>query len=82
MTDKEGSDPINQILEKAKPLGAKLSFGSIVGYCSGAAAKKIGRAVAVICGLGFILVQSGTPIFLLYDSMSFHSPQSGMGCCT
>ena len=53
------NDPINQLLDKAKPIISKISFGSIVGYCSGAAAKKIGKAVAILCGLGFIAIQSG-----------------------
>jgi len=52
-------DPISQILEKVKPYAGKLTFGSLVGYCSGAAAKKIGKALAVVVGLGFIAVQSG-----------------------
>mmetsp|Transcript_3244 Transcript_3244/g.3602 ORF Transcript_3244/g.3602 Transcript_3244/m.3602 type:complete len:122 (-) Transcript_3244:375-740(-) len=45
-------------LEKAKPILAKLSFGSIVGYCSAAAAKTVGKAAAVLAGLSFIVVQS------------------------
>lgn len=51
-------DPISQILDKVKPYAGKLTFGSLVGYCSGAAAKKIGKALAVVVGLGFIAVQS------------------------
>ncbi len=53
------NDPINQILDKAKPILSKVSFGSIVGYCSGAAAKKVGKAIAIVLGLGFIAIQSG-----------------------
>jgi len=59
MTVKDENDPVNQMLDKLRPHVAKLTFGSLVGYCSGAAAKKIGRALAVICGLGFIAIQSG-----------------------
>jgi len=59
MTVKDENDPVNQLLDKVRPHVAKLTFGSIVGYCSGAAAKKIGRALAVLCGLGFIAIQSG-----------------------
>ena len=51
-------DPFNHLLEKAKPQLTKLSFGSVVGYCSGAAAKKVGKAVAVLAGLAFIAIQS------------------------
>lgn len=59
MTVNDENDPVNQFLDKVRPHVAKLTFGSIVGYCSGAAAKKIGRALAVLCGLGFIAIQSG-----------------------
>lgn len=59
------NDPINQILDKAKPILSKVSFGSIVGYCSGAAAKKVGKAIAIVLGLGFIAIQSGKE-FLWY----------------
>lgn len=44
-------------LEMVKPILAKLSFGSIVGYCSAAAAKTVGKAVAVLAGLSFIAIQ-------------------------
>eukprot|EP00979_Chaetoceros_neogracilis_P018348 scaffold10575_cov275-Chaetoceros_neogracile.AAC.2 len=60
MTVKDENDPVNQMLDKMRPYAAKLTFGSIVGYCSGAAAKKIGRALAVLCGLGFIAIQSAS----------------------
>ena len=59
MTVKDENDPISQLLDKARPHMAKLTFGSIVGYCSGAAAKKIGKALAVLGGLAFIAIQSG-----------------------
>jgi hypothetical protein len=69
MTVKDENDPVNQMLDKMRPYAAKLTFGSIVGYCSGAAAKKIGRALAVLCGLGFIAIQSGELVLLsLYQS--------------
>eukprot|EP00553_Chaetoceros_curvisetus_P015993 CAMPEP_0204646070 /NCGR_PEP_ID=MMETSP0718-20130828/3982_1 /ASSEMBLY_ACC=CAM_ASM_000674 /TAXON_ID=230516 /ORGANISM="Chaetoceros curvisetus" /LENGTH=122 /DNA_ID=CAMNT_0051668209 /DNA_START=42 /DNA_END=410 /DNA_ORIENTATION=+ len=51
-------DPLSQILDKAKPHISTLTFGSVVGYCSGAAAKKVGKAVAVLAGICFIAVQS------------------------
>mmetsp|Transcript_25266 Transcript_25266/g.31132 ORF Transcript_25266/g.31132 Transcript_25266/m.31132 type:complete len:125 (+) Transcript_25266:80-454(+) len=55
---KNSDDPVNQILDKAKPHLSKLTFGGVVGYCSGAAAKKVGKVVAVFVGLTFIAVQS------------------------
>ena len=52
------SDPMATAIEKAKPIIAKISFGSIMGYCSGYALKKIGKVAAVILGCGFIAVQT------------------------
>lgn len=54
----QNKDPVNQLIEKAKPALSKLTFGGIMGYCSGAAAKKVGKAVAVLAGLAFIAIQS------------------------
>mmetsp|Transcript_6553 Transcript_6553/g.8516 ORF Transcript_6553/g.8516 Transcript_6553/m.8516 type:complete len:125 (+) Transcript_6553:63-437(+) len=50
-------DPVNAIIAQAKPIIAKLGFGTVVGYCSGMAMKKIGKAVAFVIGMGFIVVQ-------------------------
>ena len=52
------SDPVSEAIELARPHLGKLSFGGIVGYCSGAAAKKVGKALAVLGGLAFIAIQS------------------------
>ncbi len=51
-------DPMIEALEKAKPLLSKFTFGSVIGYCSGMAAQKIGKAIAVVAGLSFIAIQS------------------------
>lgn len=51
-------DPVNQALDKLKPIASQLTFGSVVGYCSGVALKKLGKAVAFIIGVGFVGVQS------------------------
>lgn len=45
------------MLSKASPILSKITFGGVVGYCSGAAAKKIGKALATLVGLGFIAIQ-------------------------
>ena len=50
-------DAISQALDWLKPALGKLTFGGFVGYCSGIAAKKIGKAVAAAIGLGFIAIQ-------------------------
>ena len=51
-------DPVEQALEKLKPLLSGLSFGSVMGYCSGYAFKKVGKAVAFVVGVGFIGLQA------------------------
>ena len=53
-------DPMKDIIEKAKPLISKISFGSVLGYCSGTAAKKIGKAIAITVGLVYMAVQSAS----------------------
>lgn len=50
-------DPVEQALSTLKPVLSKLTFGSFMGYCSGYASKKLGKAIAVTIGLGFIAVQ-------------------------
>mmetsp|Transcript_25181 Transcript_25181/g.62079 ORF Transcript_25181/g.62079 Transcript_25181/m.62079 type:complete len:125 (-) Transcript_25181:237-611(-) len=52
------TDPVESALDKLKPIVSKISFGSVVGYCSGMALKKVGKAVAFVIGVGFIGVQS------------------------
>ncbi|GKZ01220.1 hypothetical protein MPSEU_001073300 [Mayamaea pseudoterrestris] len=53
----EDDDVINQAIDKAKPLMAKLTFGSFVGYCSGMATQRIARATALLIGVTFIGIQ-------------------------
>lgn len=56
MTEKK--DIVEQAIDKAKPIFANLTFGAIMGYCSGNAMKKVGKALAVVIGVGFIALQS------------------------
>jgi uncharacterized membrane protein (Fun14 family) len=51
-------DPVETALEKLKPYANQLTVGSITGFCSGYALKKIGKAAAVIVGCGFIALQT------------------------
>lgn len=53
-------DVVEEAIEKAKPILAKLSFGALMGYCSGIALKKVGKAVAFIVGIGFIGLQTAS----------------------
>lgn len=50
-------DAVAGLIEKAGPLFANLSFGSAMGFCSGMALKKIGKAIAVVIGTGFVALQ-------------------------
>lgn len=51
------NDVVETALDKLKPVIAKLGFGSICGYTSGYATKKIGKGVAFVAGCGFIFLQ-------------------------
>lgn len=53
----ENKDTMEMAIEKAKPLLANLSFGAFMGYCSGVAMKKTGKALAYVIGVGFISLQ-------------------------
>mmetsp|Transcript_48184 Transcript_48184/g.73356 ORF Transcript_48184/g.73356 Transcript_48184/m.73356 type:complete len:124 (-) Transcript_48184:79-450(-) len=54
----ENKDPMETAIDKLKPIISQLGFGSVMGYCSGMAMKKIGKAVAFAVGVGFIAVQT------------------------
>lgn len=58
LNNNDDDDEISLFIEKLKPYAGKITFGTVVGYCSGAAAKKIGRLVAVLTGVAFILIQT------------------------
>eukprot|EP00934_Nitzschia_sp_Nitz4_P003414 Nitzschia sp. Nitz4//scaffold18_size181773//47015//47659//NITZ4_001904-RA/size181773-snap-gene-0.258-mRNA-1//1//CDS//3329539978//3404//frame0 len=56
--DPAKKDAVEAALEVLKPAIMKLSFGSVMGYCSGMALKKVGKAVAFVVGLGFVGLQA------------------------
>ena len=56
----EAKDVVEGAIDKLKPVLAKLSFGAIMGYCSAMAFKKVGKALAIIVGLGFIGMQTAS----------------------
>ncbi|KAG7343354.1 FUN14 family protein [Nitzschia inconspicua] len=51
-------DPTAKALDTLKPYVTQLSFGSVMGFCSGYALKKVGKAAAVVVGCGFIALQT------------------------
>ena len=54
---KDPDDVVTQAIDKAKPILSKLSFGTVVGYCSGMATQKIAKATAFLVGVSFIALQ-------------------------
>ena len=56
--DTPPSDAMTSAIDRAKPILAKLSFGSVVGYCSGMAVKKFGKVAATAIGAIFICLQT------------------------
>ena len=51
-------DAVESALEKATPFLTNVTFGGMMGYCSGYALKKIGKALAVVVGVTFIALQT------------------------
>lgn len=57
MVEKKPADPVASALDTLKPILSKLTFGGFMGFCSGYASKKVGKAVAVTVGMGFMALQ-------------------------
>jgi uncharacterized membrane protein (Fun14 family) len=55
-----------------KDLGLQLSLGSVCGFCSGYALKKVGKTAAFIFGIGFISLQ--TVRIIQQSQQSTHTP--------
>ena len=51
-------DPVKEFIEKSSPAMGEIGFGGVMGYCSGVAFRRVGRAMGVVVGLGFIGVQA------------------------
>ena len=51
------SSGIGAILAPYKPIMTKLTISSFMGYCSAITAKRVGKGIAFIAGLGFIALQ-------------------------
>ena len=49
--DDDEPDAMSGAINRVGPVISKLTLGSIMGYCSGAATKKIGKALAVTFGV-------------------------------
>ena len=53
----ENKDPMAKAIDTLKPILTKLTFGSLMGYCSGYATKRIGKAAAFAVGVSFMVMQ-------------------------
>lgn len=51
-------DQIQQYIQANLPVMNQLGFGGVMGFCSGMAFRKVGRAVGVVLGLGFMGAQA------------------------
>jgi uncharacterized membrane protein (Fun14 family) len=51
-------DAVTELLERSGPALNQVGFGGVMGYCSGMAFRKVGKAVGVVIGIGFIGVQA------------------------
>jgi uncharacterized membrane protein (Fun14 family) len=51
------NDAVTTMIDKVKPVLQNITFGAVVGYCSGVAMKTMGQLMAVTIGIGFIGVQ-------------------------
>jgi len=71
----EEKDILERALDKLKPVLANLSFGAVMGYCSGSAMKKVGRSLAFVVGVGFIGLQSA--VSAGYISVDWQSIKNG-----
>jgi len=58
----DDDDEVGKMIDKWTPQGGfsgEITFGALVGFSSGYALKKIGKAAAFIIGVGFIAAQVG-----------------------
>jgi uncharacterized membrane protein (Fun14 family) len=57
MTDPNNKDEVITIVDQAKPVFLNLTFGTAMGFCSGFALKKTGKAIAYLIGITFVALQ-------------------------
>lgn len=53
----DGDSDFNSILTAYKPLLKKLTFSSFMGYCTAITTKRVGKSLAFVAGLGFVVLQ-------------------------
>jgi uncharacterized membrane protein (Fun14 family) len=50
-------DMVQQALATVKPVVGNVTFGTVMGYCSATAMKKIGQVLAILVGITFVSLQ-------------------------
>jgi uncharacterized membrane protein (Fun14 family) len=50
-------DEVTMFIKANMPAAEQLGFGGVMGYCSGMAFRRVGRAVGVVLGIGFMGAQ-------------------------
>jgi uncharacterized membrane protein (Fun14 family) len=60
--DDAPKDVVEEAIEQAKPILGNLTFGAVMGYCSGIALQKVGKALAIVVGLGFMSLQTAASL--------------------
>eukprot|EP00903_Cladosiphon_okamuranus_P019487 g17920.t1 len=55
--DDEKDDAVSKLIDKYGDQMGEVGFGGVVGFCSGYALMKVGKIVAFVIGLGFIVTQ-------------------------
>lgn len=51
-------DQVTQFIKANMPAAEQLGFGGVMGYCSGMAFRRVGRAFGVVLGIGFMGAQA------------------------
>ena len=67
MTENKEDDPVETALDKVKPILAKVTFGAIMGYSSGYALKKVGKALAFVKGIAGAAEMGNQKTILVLD---------------
>jgi uncharacterized membrane protein (Fun14 family) len=51
-------DQVSEFLKANAPAMEQVGFGSVMGYCSGMAFRRVGRVAGVVLGIGFMGAQA------------------------
>lgn len=60
MSEEKKVDSVEDIISQVQPMAANLGFGGVMGFCSGVALVRLGKAVATLVGITFIGLQTAS----------------------